>query len=259
VFTGIALVAVVILMLVAAGAVGRRPHGLTGTWTLVFSDDFNGSSLGPNWEPDRYGRDHGGDPPFDRRGDDAWFSARNVSVHDGKLVITLRRQPKTFQGRTYPYSSGIVQTQQHYLVKPGSYIEARVKVPRCEGCWPAFWTVAPAVWPPEIDIFEFFGTSAQRRPAFNYHPPTGPPAGPLKYGDTTADYTNGYHVYGLLWDGYKAVPRLDGTPYRGATRNMTKIPQALILNMSVLAGRAPPPGSRMLVDWVRVWRPGASG
>jgi hypothetical protein len=52
------------------------------------------------------------------------------------------------------------------------------------------------------------------------------------------------------------VPRLDGERYTGTRGEMTQLAQALILSLSVQAGKAPPPGSEMRVDWVRVWRPG---
>jgi beta-glucanase (GH16 family) len=249
----------VVSMLVAAGVFEARPHGLTGTWSLVFSDEFDGNSLDrTKWEPNRYGKDGGGDAPFNPSADDAWFSRENVRVRDGKLVLTLKREPRTLEGKTFAYSSGVVQTEQHFLVKPGSYIEARLKVPKCDGCWPAFWTAAPNVWPPELDILEFFGTDTQARPAFNYHPPKGRPVGPIEYGNGSVDYTTSYHVYGMLWDGYKAVPRLDGERYPGTRGEMTQLAQALILNLSVQTGHTPPPGSEMRVDWVRVWRPGGS-
>jgi beta-glucanase (GH16 family) len=252
----------VTFLLIAGVPVADRPEGVTGTWTLVFSDGFDGPLLDRSkWEPNRYGAEHGGDAPFDPSADDAWFSSKNVSVRDGHLVITIRRRPKTLSGKTFRFSSGVVQTQQHYLVRPPVYIEARIKVPRCDGCWPAFWTTRQGVWPPETDIVEFFGTKTDTRPAFNYHPPGRPAIGPVKYGRRSIDYTAGYHVYGMLWDGYKAVPHLDGDSYTLGLRSrsaITKLPQALIINLSVQSGAHPPDGSQLLVDWVRVWRPGSS-
>jgi beta-glucanase (GH16 family) len=249
----------IISILVTAGALERRPHGLTGTWRLEFSDEFEGDSLDTTkWEPNRYGKDAGGDAPFNPSAEDTWFSRENVKVRDGKLVLTLKHEPRKLDGKTFSYSSGVVQTQQHYLIRPWSYVEARIKVPRCDGCWPAFWTAAPKVWPPEFDILEFFGTDTQRRPAFNYHPPHGRAVGPIEYGKSSMDYTKGYHIYGMLWDGYRAVPRLDGESYSGTRGDMTRLPQALILNLSVQTGSTPPRRSEMRVDWVRVWRPGGS-
>lgn len=255
-----AVAALVAAFMIATGAGTPQPYGVSGTWTLVFKDDFNRSSLDRSkWEPDRYGKNPGQDPPFDPRAEDAWFNQSNVSVRDGKLAITLRSEPRTLAGRRYRFSSGVVQTQQHYLLQPGAYIEARIKVPDCDGCWPAFWTAPPNVWPPELDIFEFFGTGVQSRPKFNYHLPDGGAIGPFLYGKRTTDYRHGFHVYGMSWDGYQAVPHVDGDAYAvGARSGITKLPQAIILNLSVQAGHDPRPGAQMLVDWVRVWRPGSS-
>jgi beta-glucanase (GH16 family) len=253
----------VAFLLIAAALARDHPYGVSGAWTLVFSDNFNGRSVDHGkWEPTRYGHEDGGDAPFDPAVEDAWFSSRNVAVRDGHLVITIRRQAKFISGKTYRFSSGVLQSQQHYLVKPPIYIEARIKVPRCDGCWPAFWMVPKHAWPPETDILEFFGTDSDVRPSFNYHPPGGQPAiGPIKYGERQADYTGGYHTYGLLWDGYKAIPHLDGKAYPlgpNSRRESVQLPEALILNLSVRAGHNPADGSQMLVDWVRAWRPGAS-
>jgi beta-glucanase (GH16 family) len=258
---GLAALAVA-LLLIAATPLSNHPYGLSGTWTLAFSDNFGGRSIDrTKWEPNRYGKEHGGDAPFDPAAEDAWFSSRNVAVRDGHLVITIRRESKSISGKTYPLSSGVLQSQQHYLVRPPVYIEARIKVPKCDGCWPAFWIEPPNTWPPETDIFEFFGTESHVRPSFNYHPPGQPQVGPVRYGARRGDYTGAYHTYGLLWDGYKAVPHIDGEAYplgSKSRRDTVQLPQGLMLNLSVQAGGRPPDGAQMLVDWVRVWRPGAS-
>lgn len=263
-FLPLGLAGLAVAFLLIAGAPLRdHPYGVSGTWTLVFSDNFSGHSVDRGkWEPTRYGQEHGGDAPFDPSADDAWFSSRNVTVRDGHLVITIRHQAKVISGQAYRFSSGVLQSQQHYLVKPPIFIEARIKVPKCDGCWPAFWMAPANVWPPETDILEFFGTDSDLRPSFNYHPPGGQPAiGPVKYGQRRIDYTAAYHTYGLFWNGYKAIPYVDGNAYPlgpRSRRETVQLPEALILNLSVRAGRNPRGGSQMLVDWVRAWRPGDS-
>src|SRR5215218_1726552 len=250
------------LLPVATAQAEVAPAGPAGAWTKVLADEFDGTALdSTKWEPNRYGTDYGGDTPFNPSAEDAWFGTRNVSVAGGNLALTVKPEAKTLNGKTYPYSSGMVQSAQHYLLKPGSYIEARIDVPLCDGCWPAFWTVSPKTWPPELDIFEFFGThsSGQSRPFFNYHPPAGGQTGPDAYGATGTDYRSGFHVYGMLWDGKQAIPYVDGKAYPGATSDMTTLEQEIILNLSVQQGHKPVSGSQMLVDWLRVWRPATVG
>jgi len=244
-----------------ASAAAAAPLGFEGAWTSVFDDEFNGSSLdSAKWSPNRYGADYGGDTPFNPAGEDAWFGTRNVSVSGGNLALTVQPQPEALNGKTYPYSSGVVQTQDRFHFKPGTYVEARINIPRCDGCWPAFWSVAPNAWPPELDAFEFFNTGGSGddvRPQFNYHPPSGGQTGPTPYGQRGTDYLGSFHTYGMLWDGNQAVPYLDGQAYpAGANRDMTRLDQFLILNLSVQAGHRPAAGSQMLVDWVHAWTPG---
>ncbi|MGY1779750.1 glycoside hydrolase family 16 protein [Geodermatophilus sp. SYSU D01036] len=239
------------------------PVGPAGPWTFAWGDEFDGDSLDLEvWQPNRYGTDTG-DPPFVPDSEAAWFSPSSVRVVDGQLVLRVEEDERRLEGRTYPYRSGVVQaTQPQHEVAPGTYVEARIRVPQCDGCWPAFWLVAPDRWPPEIDVFEFFGTESDRRPSFNHYPEGYPDdadkSGPAPYGEQEVDYRNGLHVYGLLWDGSQAVPYVDGKAYpEVAARDVTSLPLMLILNLSVQDGHEPAVGSEMRVDWVRVWRPAA--
>jgi beta-glucanase (GH16 family) len=233
------------------------PDGVAGAWRLAWRDEFAGSRLDSRkWQPNRYGID-GGDPPFDPRGEDAWFSPSNVSVDDGHLVLTVRSDSRRLGLREYPFSSGVVQSTAAFPVRPPSYIEARIAVPECDGCWPAFWEVPWDRWPPEIDNFEFFDTGRDRRPHFNYHRPTREQAGPSAYGDPRVDYRAVFHTYGVLWEDTRVVPYLDGRAYPdvAATRAITQLPLMIILNISVVAKHRPAEGAQMRVDWVRVWMP----
>jgi beta-glucanase (GH16 family) len=78
------------------------------------------------------------------------------------------------------------------------------------------------------------------------------------YGDPDADYRGGFHTYGVLWEGERVVPYLDGMPYPVlAADRVPGVPMMIILNLSVRGGYDTEPGERMLVDWVRVWAPPA--
>lgn len=233
------------------------PQGPSGSWASAWHDEFDGNRLDQStWQPNRDGSTTG-DAPFQGENEAAWFSPSNVTVKDGNLTLTLQKGSKRLGGTTYPYRTGVVENTKSVLIKPGAYIEARIKVPECDGCWPAFWLVPNDQWPPEIDIFEFFGTQDDSRPSFNYHPPDGGQTGPKHYGVEGTDYRNAFHVYGLEWDGTRAIPYVDGKAYpsRAATKDMTSLPLKIILNLSVQAGHEPSGGDQMQVDWVRVWKP----
>jgi beta-glucanase (GH16 family) len=246
-------------MITGAGLAHSGPEGVPGTWVTVLDEDFSGGSLDRDrWQPNRYGKD-GGDAPFNPAEEAAWFSGSNVTVSDGMLELTIQEQPRTLDDRDYPFSSGVVQASSHISIGPNSYVEARVEVPRCDGCWPAFWLIPTDVWPPEIDGFEFFDTGkrSESRPSFNYHLPNGDATGPSPYGRKGVDYRDGFHTYGILWQSDSITPYVDGVAYPqvAATRAIAQREMTLILNLSVMADHDPKVGSRMRVDWVRVWVP----
>jgi beta-glucanase (GH16 family) len=261
------LVAVVLVVASTAGLSATRgsrlvpqPVGVPGPWLSSWHDEFDGRSLDrETWQPHRYTPETG-DLPFNPSLEDAWFSPRNVHVRDGLLELHLQPEPRTLDGRRYPYSSGVVQATASHRITPGTYVEARVRVPTCSGCWPAFWAIPADRWPPEIDVFEYFDTAEQERPTFNYHLPGGGQSGPSEYGRQTVDHRTGFHVYGLLWTPTAAIPHVDGVghPGAGASSDMTSLPLGLILNLSLETGSATARAT-MAVDWVRVWRPAGRG
>lgn len=230
------------------------PVGVAGSWTLKMRDEFDGVNLGAQWATQR-GPSYSYGDPYNASIEDAFYLPTNPKVQDGKLVLTLN------QGVTngYPYSSGMVQNGRSWNYQYG-YVEARVKVPGNTGVWPAFWTLpAPvdAMWPPEIDIFEF-GLSGQTRPGFNYHYNNGghQQSGLTVYGNSGTNYTQDYHVYGMLWTASKIQVYIDGEPGPSYTNaaHITSVPQYIIFNLALKKGYTPPSGTAMYVDYVRVWQ-----
>jgi beta-glucanase (GH16 family) len=245
-----------------AGSADGSHRGLTrlpdsapagGLTRLAFSDDFSGDQLSrKKWLASRDGHRSGAFNP-DKEG--AYFDPKNVTVSGGQLHLTLRDAPGTrVWGKSYRWASGAVTTQGRFTFGDGSYVAARIHLPTSDGLWPAFWTAVPNRWPPETNIFEYFGTQQQTRPRFNYHPPTGPHRGTRPYGEADVDYRQGWHTYGLLRQGGVLTPYVDGVAYPEASvAGADSLRHFLILNLSAYAGHDPEPGSRMSVDWVRVW------
>jgi beta-glucanase (GH16 family) len=59
-------------------------------------------------------------------------------VQKGKLVITAKKETfKGSDGITRPYTSARLKTSGLFEQKYGRF-EARIKIPRGEGIWPAF-------------------------------------------------------------------------------------------------------------------------
>lgn len=260
--------AVVVSLVEMAPNVQSAPGVLSFTsvakqhWSLVFDDEFAGTTLNHSkWQSGRFSTTSGADAPFNPRLEGAYFTSSAVQVADGNLNLLLRPSVRRIHGVTYTYSSGEVNTNGRFSLEPGMYVEARIKVPRCAGCWPAFWAIPDSQDPPpELDLFEFFDTSVptHSRPQFNFHFAKDRATGATPYGEADVDYRDGYHVYGMYWTRSAAIPYLDGRPYDVGVRATTSLPQYLILNLSMYAHRTPPDGTRMSVDWVRAWRPQAS-
>ncbi|MGK5499974.1 ricin-type beta-trefoil lectin domain protein [Streptomyces sp. URMC 125] len=195
----------------------------------------------------------------------------------GNLVITARKEnPRNYQcwyGRC-EYTSARMNTAGKFTTTYG-HIEARIKIPRGQGMWPAFWMLGadinnPGVgWPNsgEIDVMENVG----------YEPGTvhGTLHGPGYSGGEGigASYTlpggrafaDDFHTFAVDWAPNSITWSVDGQVYQrrtpadlGGDRWVFDKPFFLILNLAV-GGDWPglPDGStvfpqRMVVDYVRV-------
>ncbi|MFI5730984.1 discoidin domain-containing protein [Kribbella sp. NPDC051587] len=203
----------------------------------------------------------------------------------GHLVIEARRQetpgtacpidPVSGKG-TCQYTSGRINTGTKFDTTYGK-VEARIKVPKGNGLWPAFWMMGSDFltgrpWPynGEIDIMEILGRettkgySTLHAPAYNgaggYGGSYGLPGG--------ADFANDFHTWTMLWNSTGITYQVDGTTVftvdkaqLEATRGpwIYDHPFYLILNLAVGGDFPGPPNaatpfpSRMLVDYVRVY------
>ena len=125
-----------------------------------------------------------------------------VSIHDGKLIITTADEPS----RGLPFRSGLVisNSKQKY----GRW-DVRAKLPATTGNWPAIWLLPEARWPSEgeIDIMENRGDHPTIvSSAFHYG--TNPPYKHhhwsddyrAKAGGKDVNFQAGWHVYSCEWD-----------------------------------------------------------
>lgn len=243
-------------------------------WNMVFSDEFAGSGLdGAKWNNQRNDwttksiNDAG--QPWAKGGfpynilEGAWYKPDNSTVSDGVLKQTIRKLATPMDTQhwgSYKYTTGMVNTKDRFGFKYG-YVEARIKVPSCSGCWPAFWMLpAKDGWPPEIDIFEFFDTATLKFPYFSTHMAgTGDQTidNTQPFGNTAASYTDAWHTYGLLWTASSVQVFIDGTP--GPTYTGSAVPQEsmyLILQQAIGRDYNTQDGSTMETDYVRVYQQG---
>lgn len=245
--------------------------------TLVWSDEFNGPN---NSSPDTakwivVNNDSGyGNKELE------YYTARTANVHEqnGSLVITARREKYVgTDGQTRPYTSGRIESRGHFEMKYGR-VEARIKLPKGQGIWPAFWMLGSdferSGWPAcgEIDIMENVGYEPSKVHG-SLHGPGYSGGNPLTGIYTLpkpARFSDSYHVFAVEWEPRAIRFYVDNILYETQTpdnvpaghRWVFDHPFFVVLNVAVggFWPGSPDATTRfpqsMLVDYVRVYRLG---
>lgn len=198
--------------------------GSNSPWTLVWSDEFNGTSLDRSkWTFDLTNGESVGNPGWGNN-ELEYYTDRpeNVKVEDGNLVITAIKEQQKYEG--YDYTSARVKTKGLFSKKYGKF-EIRAKAPGGKGLWPAIWML------PEQDVYGTWAASGEIDIMEGWGSDTGKIGGTLHYGGqwprnmyTGKEYrfangstTEDYHVYGLEWEPGEIRWYVDGLLY--ATQN----------------------------------------
>ncbi|GAA4993672.1 hypothetical protein GCM10025734_22920 [Kitasatospora paranensis] len=216
----------------------------------MFADEFNGSSVDSSkWTANWLGCATCTTPPVNSGYESAAYAPSQATVSGGSLHLTAVQQATTVNGKTYPYRSGMVQSNGKAQFSYGAF-EARIYLPATGSKisnWPAFWTDGQS-WPAdgEMDVMEGLGGQA----CYHFHSPAGGP-GSCASGDFT-----GWHTYGAEWAPGSVTYYYDGVQVGRITTGITTAPQYLILNNGVdsttpAVTSAP---ADMQVDYVRVWQ-----
>lgn len=244
----------------ARAADAPQPPG----WVLDWHDEFDGKVLDKTrWVAETGGHGWGNQEL-------QYYTGRpeNLRVDGGNLVIEARRED--YQGSKY--TSARIKTAGLVERTYGRY-EARIKIPRGQGIWPAFWMLGADIsssgWPRsgEIDIMEIIG----KEPNLVYGTLHGPGySGAKAFGKSLAleqgAYADDYHVYAVEWEPREIRWYRDGILYHTARPDMVsgdwvfEHPFFVLLNLAV-GGAWPgnpdastPFPRQMLVDYVRVYK-----
>ncbi|MES2657291.1 MAG: glycoside hydrolase family 16 protein [Verrucomicrobiota bacterium] len=261
------LTGLLILMAAFVPGVVVRAQGLPG-WTLVWADEFSQSD-GAKPDPAKWGHDIGGSGWGNNELQYYTDRTENARIEGGNLVIEARAE--NYSGKNH--TSARLLTKGKWSWTYGR-IEARIRIPRGQGIWSAFWMLGANVdvvnWPAcgEIDIMENIGSL----PSTLYGTAHGPGysgAGGVS-GNTVlsgSELADDFHVYAIEWEENRIQWFLDGQPYFTVTPGSLpnggswafNQPQFLLLNLAVGGNwPGPPNGStvfpqRMTVDYVRVY------
>ncbi len=248
------------------------PVGQSGNWNLIFDDEFNGPTLDTTRWTTCYPWQTGtctnaGNYELEL------YNPEDVLIDQGAGTLRLRAQKRDmvgWNGQTFHYTSGMVSTggidgqQAPSFSYTYGYAEARVKVPKGQGFWPAFWALPITfAWPPEIDVMEILGQSSSINNMV-YHWTSASNPGDHSQLSTWSgpDFSAGYHVFGTDWTPTAIVWYVDGVErarYSQAA-NIYNQPMYLLLNLAVggdwpgAPDASTPFPSYFDIDYVRVWQ-----
>ncbi len=173
-------------------------------YRLVWNDEFDGNGIdGSKWSFENIGTGGGNNEL-------QYYTSRpeNARTENGHLVIEARKENYTGPDGTRQYTSARLRT-----LNKGDWtfgrMEARMKLPRGQGMWPAFWMLPTdnkyGNWAAsgEIDIMEAVNTSASDNRVY----------GTLHYGggwpsnthtgnafSPSTSVADNYHTYAVEWE-----------------------------------------------------------
>lgn len=244
-------------------------------WTLIWSDEFDGEAGTPLnsefWTAEIGGHGWGNNEL-------EYYTGRveNVSLDgNGNLAITaIEENPDNYTCHygTCRYTSARIVTMDKFEFTYGR-VEARIKIPRGQGVWPAFWMLGADFksvgWPNsgEIDILENVGHELTTVHGTVHGPgySGGNGIGASYQGD--APFSDDFHVYAIDWDADAIRWYVDGELFNIFTPNDLNGRKwvfdhdfFLILNVAVGGNWPGMPDDttvmpqQMLVDYVRVYQ-----
>ncbi|GAA1087830.1 family 16 glycosylhydrolase [Kitasatospora arboriphila] len=250
------------------------PRAGAATAAQTWSDEFDGpAGRGP--DAAKWTLETGGGGFGNHELEYYTNSTSNASLDgQGHLVITAKKNTDPGLGCWYgqcQYTSARLNTARTFTQAYGRF-EARIKIPRGQGVWPAFWMLGndlgSAGWPNsgEIDVMENIGREPNSVHG-TIHGPGYSGAGGLGAAYSLPGgkaFADDFHVFSVDWSPNSIVWSVDGTPYETRTPADTHgnkwvfdHPFFVILNLAV-GGDWPgsPDGSTafpqtMVVDYVR--------
>ena len=271
-----ALGSVLVTLMIAACTTTAPGNEPVPEWTLTWSDEFTGAA-GAGVDSSKWVADTGGqgwgnqERQYYTRGANAQLDG------SGNLVITARVSTDSSRRCWYGvcgYTSARLKTKGRFEATYGRF-EARIRVPRGQGIWPAFWMLGADIdevgWPRsgEIDIMENIG----REPRIVHGTVHGPGYSGANgiggaYTLATGSFADDFHIFAVEWLPGQIRWLIDGSEYRRLTPAELPSGAAWVFNhpffmlLNVAVGGAwpgdPDPSTvfpqQMLVDYVKVYQ-----
>lgn len=235
--------------------------------TLVWSDEFSGSSLDGNTWNYEIGNNSGwGNHELEYYTN----SSNNTFVSNGNLIIEARKE--SISG--FNYSSARLTTQNKKSFTYGR-VDIRAKLPKGKGIWPALWmlgsNIGTAGWPAcgEIDIMEFLGHEINKAYGTLHYGASSATHGSKgsNYVLSTGNFYDQFHVFSMEWKMDQVKLYVDNNLYLtvnkadvGTAPYPFNAPFFFIFNVAVGGDWPGNPDvsttfpQRMIVDYVRVFQ-----
>lgn len=240
-------------------------------YKLAFFDEFNGQSLNVNkWNTAFL---WWADTPINNEEqyyvDIHWVDQNKALspfiVKDGSLEIRAKKIPKWLQ-RQYggkPYVSWIITSYDAFKFTHG-YAEARLKIPKGQWLWPAFWLLNAyydnGLRKPEIDIMEnLWHESTRAYQTYHYFNTADKLISTESHVDEK-DYSENFHTYAVDWQPGLIQFYIDGKKHNSITWESVASEEMYVLANLAVGWNWPwsPdettkfPASYM-IDWIRVY------
>ena len=184
------------------------PIVFSSDWQIVWQDEFNGS-ISSDWSFDiGYGQWGWGNDEWQ------YYTPDNAIIGDSTLIIraTLEGAPGKRDGSI---KSAKLITKDKFSFTYGK-IEARIKLPRGKGLWPAFWMLGTNItevsWPQcgEIDIMENVNGQSTIHGTVHW----GENNAHRQYGCSVQNVAiDEFNVYTVIWDRNYIRWLLNGVEY----------------------------------------------
>ncbi|WP_075064109.1 glycoside hydrolase family 16 protein [Ornatilinea apprima] len=194
---------------------------------VVFFDDFIGNELDrTKWNVEITGEIYNKEQQAYIDSEKTIYFLPEYESSQGVLVIHPRYHKgfETTQKQKLDFLSGRINTRSKFEFQEGC-VSARIKVPRGEGLWPAFWALGSSgKWPGcgEIDIMEYVGESDWTC-ASVHGPGYSGEAGLTnrKFMPAENDATH-WHVYSMIFTKDLILFEIDGETIYRVTRPMVE-------------------------------------
>jgi beta-glucanase (GH16 family) len=243
-------------------------------YTLVWSDEFN-QPVGSPPDPKHWNHETGdsgyGNQELEDYVDDIEHAqiVADPSATDGRALQI--EATKDASGR---YFSARLNSAGHETPMYG-FVEARIRLPRGQGIWPAFWllgnNISTVGWPAcgEMDVMENIGMESWRglnEGSLHLAGRSGPDSLHASYQLPNGErFSDAYHLFQMLWLPNAISYYVDGrlyetrTPADSSGKWPFNQPAFMIVNLAVGGNFPGNPDattifpSKMLIDYVRIY------